>query len=718
MAEPTWDETEPADEEEGEQPAAEAPPSFESTIEAGEEAAKGPGKPFPIVATGPEAAAKAMEDELDSRNWFEKLTGGLGTALSLPVARMKQMGLVAGPVGLMGLPARPGTGPLRTGLSAKDQADVEAQRQIATTGPGIAGNLLGNVAMGGAAAGPVLAGGRMAALPVLARGAARVAAPVAAGAGVTAATQPTLPGESELTQAAIGGAAGGVGRGAAASLPVLVRGAGALLRTGASSTAKASREAVERLVKAMEQDGLDPATVLKQADELARSTGKPITLGDVIGDKLEANNTRALLQESLQTAEGPERAALIRGIEARSQGQQDRIVKDLAKTIGASEVPRSEAFEELARVKSAAAKPLYDKAFASDRPIVDEHLLDLWKRPSMLDGLRAVIKDAAERGEEIPKIAWGGDPAKVPKALLTGEEFKEGVPMIYAPTIKMLDLVKRKLWDIEQDAYKLSPTTGKPAPTQSSGTIAETRRALTKILDEDVAPAEYKQARKIWGDYSEMEQAFKQGNSLFKHDPAVIAKVVKEATPAEREAFASGIFAHINEGMTSKEQLDWAGNALLRDRRRMAQLRAAFGEGEKAQAAFDQFERALEAESAAMRSMRTYPPSGKSMHVAGMNKAEIASTAAQVAGGGGALATLMAMLRRASGVSMSKPAALELAKTGFTPLETAGGRTFAQLRKHKPKAPSPLEIGTESLATGPLEFLRDRRKPQPQAEEP
>lgn len=688
---PSWDDTEEIPEE---------PPSFEGTEDVAATEAEPPVKQ---IAVGQEAADKAMQDELESRNWFEKLSAGLGTALKMPVLRMKQMGITAPTMPRAML--NPGGG-----LSKKDQQEVRDQRAIATTGPGMAGNILGNVMMAGPVAGRVLSPTATAALPTAARVAAKVALPAAGGAGATLATQPTLPGESETEQALLGAAGGAGAAGAAGALPYVVRGAKALLSPLASQSAKVSREAVERLVKAMQSDGLDPAETLRRAAQLAQETGKPVTLADVIGEDIAATNTRKLFEESLRTAEGPTRARLLREVEERASGQRGRILDDLSKNLGTSKVPRSEAFEELARTKADEAGPLYDKAFANKQPILDEKLTQLWERPAMAAALKEVIKDAANKGQPVHTIPWGLD-TPPPKALLSGKEFKDGVPEVYAPTIEMLDSVKRKLYDIEQSAFKTSEVSGKPVPTESSRSIADARRKLTQLLDKDLAPAEYQQARKLWGDYSEMEQSFKQGTSIFKNDPAVIAKIVKEASPAERDAFASGIYAHINE-MTSKEGLDWAGNNLLRDTRRMAQLKAAFGQGEEAEKSFKQFEKALRAESAAMRSLRTYPPTGRSMHAAGTSAGEIAGRIGDVAQGG-ALSTLMAMLRRASGRGMSKKGAEEIAKIGFSPLPRVpqtSKRSFQALSRAQPAGLPELEMGQTPLAVGPLEALRNRQQ--------
>lgn len=694
MADPTWEDTEPVE------------PEFDETAEVlaaptGGEVSK------PPVLFGPEAAQRAFDEEWASRPWWERLLAGIGTAVENPALRLKQGAAKLG----IDEPIEEATSKIGMAkISPKQYRErVEGTRQIGSKPLGIAGNVIGNVAMLGPAGARLAASKTMAGLPAAARVASRTAVPAVAGAGVALGTTPTLEGESELDTAAVGALGGTLGAAGAKSISLALKGAGALWRGLVSNPQqKASREAVERLTEALRADGIDPREFLEKAGRMATDTGKPVTLADMVGDDVAAVNTRKLFREAMETAEGPERAALARGVHERTMGQRERVLEDLSGTMGTSKVPRSEAFEVLAKEKQAAADPLYKAAFANDRPILDENIVDLFNRPAMQTAFKEMMKDAANRGEKIPTMVWAGD-AEPPAMLVTGE-FKEGVPIIYTPTIKMLDSIKKKLYDVEQAAHTPG-IAGTPKSTESSRAITGVRRELTKILDEDVAPPEYKQARKIWGDYAEMEQSFKNGIDIFKHDPAAIGKILKESSPAERDAFASGIFAQINE-MSSKEGLDWAGNNLLRDTRKMAQLRAAFGPGEEAGKQFDKFKKMLQAESNAMRTARTMLPHSRTLHAAGMAPGEVASMVKD-AGQGNALSFLMKALRAATGrdQGMSKRGAGKIAQVGFTPiprLSRRKGSTLGALtRTGVGEPPGALEMSAVPvLPVSPLESIR------------
>lgn len=606
------------------------------------------------VSFGPEASHQAMEEELASRGPMERFSAGIGTGLDKAALRAKQAAV---------------------GLTPQEEEGVRFNRQMETAGPsGFVGGVTGNVLMAAPAARAIGAGagavGR--ALPGVARvaqAAAKAApkttaavAPALGGAAFVAGTQPTLPGESEAGQAALGAAGGVLGAGVVAGLPLVLRGAKALLAPFASKSTKIRRETVASLTEAMRADGLNPRQVFEQAAKMADETGKPVTLADVIGDDTAASNTRQLLQEALKTSEGPARASTLRDLTQRATGQRGRVLEDVSQTLGTSKLPRSEVFEELAKTKQTAAKPLYDAAFKNPTPVVDERLTAMMDRPSMAAAFKQVLNKAKERGEKLD-VTYTLEPATVPKALLTGVE-KNGAFEMFAPTTKNLDTVKKKLYDVESSLFRAGAK-------DDAMDVATTRRELTKILDE-IAPEEYKQARKIWGDYAEMEDSFKQGVTLFKLDPSVIRKTVNEATEAERDAFASGVFANINE-MASKEGLDWAGNTLLRDTRKMAQLRAAFGDAPGADEAFDQFRQRLQAESAMMRSSRTYPPTGKSMHAAGMSPGEVVGAASDTVKGNVA-SMLLRLLKRTTGLGrgMTEGGAGEISRLGFTPANRLG----------------------------------------------
>lgn len=620
---------------------------------------------------GPAAADRAMEEELASRSPGATLQAGLGTVIDDPAMRLKQA--VAG-------------------LTPEEQQNVEFNRQIKGTPGGAVGNIAGNVAALAPAAGataPAAIGRLASAFPRT----AAVAGPAMGGAALVTATQPTLPGESETAQAATGALGGVAGKAAAVGLPVVVGGVKALLGKLAPEGVRITKEAVQALTNAMQRDGLDPVEVLNKANALSKATGRPVSLADVVGSDVAAVETQKVLQTALNEAPGGTRAPVSRALVERAKGQNERVTGDLAKGLSGSQAQKSEVFAELAKKRSEEAGPLYTAAFANKTPVVDERLTAMMDRPSMVEAFKKVLSKAKERGEPLD-VTYTLDPASVPKALLTGE-VKGGAHEMFAPSIQNLDTAKKKLYDLESELQRA----GKNSDAQD---IGNTRRELTSILDEK-APPEYQQARKMWGDYAEMEDQFKTGMDVFKKDPAEIQKAVDKGTPAEREAFVSGIISKVQE-MSSKEGLDWAGNTLLRDVRKMAQLRAAFGGGPESEEKFQAFKSGLEAVSMTARSSKLYPPKGVTYaHSAGQTPGEIAATAVDVAHGGVG-AVLMKALKTMTGVGLSKKGSGRLSELAYGAPGNISSNplTGRLLQLPGQRGALPPETGV----VGPLEMLR------------
>lgn len=608
---------------------------------------------------GPAAANRAMEEELATRNFGGKAEAGVGTALDDAALRLKQA---------------------TAGLSPEEQQNVEFNRQIKGTGGGAAGNVGGNIAMlGPLARGATTAGEAIlpAAVKRLATAfprTAAVAAPAAGGAAIVEATQPTLPGESEAAQAGIGAAGGVAGKAVVSGvLPALVGGVKALLGKFAPEGTKITKEGLAAFVDAQKRDGIDPIETLTKANALSVATGRPVSLADVTGSDVAAVNTQKLLQTALSEAPGAVRAPVSRGLIERAKGQNERVTSALAEGLGGSKTSKSEVFDAIDKAKKEETGPLYDAAFANKTPVIDPRLDAIGDRPSMIAALKKVEQDALERGEPV-----------------------EG-----PYTTKNLDMAKKKLYDMEDSLRRAGQNSDAAA-------IGNTRRQLTEVLD-SVAPPEYQQARKVWGDYAEMKTQFENGMDVFKSDPAAITKTVDAASPAEHQAFVNGIVAKVNE-MPSKEGLDWAGNTLLRDVNKMAKLKAAFGSG--GEDAFQAFKSSLEGESMALRSSKLYPPKGVTYaHAAGQTPGEIAATAADIAHGGVGTA-LMKALKFMTGQGLSAKGSGRLSELAFGPAADVSANPMASKLLSLPGG-TPGALPPEAGLVGPLEMLRLKQSAGP-----
>jgi len=166
----------------------------------------------PKVTLGPKGFEESVRQELAlSAGPLDRLAMGVSGAVDNAAMRLKQLTAQSpGPVGaiarMLGVSAE---------LSPAEQQAVIANRVNAENLEGMAGNVLGGIAMTGAPAAGMMRGITGALAPQGAGLVARTAAPTLAGAAtggtMVHATNPSLPGESENRNVAYGAAGGAIG---------------------------------------------------------------------------------------------------------------------------------------------------------------------------------------------------------------------------------------------------------------------------------------------------------------------------------------------------------------------------------------------------------------------------------------------------------------------------------------------------------------------------
>lgn len=377
-----------------------------------------------------------------------------------------------------------------------------------------------------------------------------------------------------------------VGGAATVALVAMAKGLHALAR--GMGLINPDKDAAKMIVEAMTKDGLDPQATLTKAADLAHDTGKPVTLADVVGADKAAGATGQLFNQALGKTGGTQRADIIHGMADQQAGQKERVITDFAHGANASQMEIEPMLEQLMKVRQQASEPLYTAAYAKGDPIQDDRLTALFGRPSVQAAFKNLKSYAAEVNTPID-TAFVKNPDGYHPSLLTGDSQGNKFEVI-TPNLRSLDMIKRRLWDLEQRA-KITKD-GQTTPTMDSTAIGGTRKELTSLLDE-LGPEEYKQARNIFSDYSSMKDAAEFGYDIFKKSPAVIRKELAGYTDAERDAFVSGLYGHLND-LTQKDGADWAAK-LLSDSKKRDQLKAVFGDDRQDQ--FETFVKQLQAES-------------------------------------------------------------------------------------------------------------------------
>ncbi len=171
-------------------------PEFDTVAQAYKHVRGQPDMSKPVVAQNiTPSMQSSLKDEAASRPSWEAGLAGVGTAVDNAAMRLKS---------------------LFTRLTPTDESNVRANRDLTSaSGPALAGNIVGNVAMTGGPAAALYRGVAPLAARVLPGTVAPALAPTVAGAvtgGTTAAlTNPVLSGESEAGNIAMGAAGGALG---------------------------------------------------------------------------------------------------------------------------------------------------------------------------------------------------------------------------------------------------------------------------------------------------------------------------------------------------------------------------------------------------------------------------------------------------------------------------------------------------------------------------
>ncbi|OWJ67451.1 hypothetical protein BWR60_09605 [Inquilinus limosus] len=373
------------------------------------------------------------------------------------------------------------------------QAGVDTARQdnadFASDNPGM--SMLAQLGGGAMLAAPVA--GLVKAAPSLL---GRVAQGVGLGTGAGAAGG-FLSGEggaeNRLEGAATGGAVGGLLGGAIPATGALIRRSSDMFKT-LFRTRPADEQANRLIAGAMRRDSLTPETATQAMDAAGSQPMTPADLGP---------NMQRLLGSAYR-APGEGRAVISEVLDARGALRPQRLGDVIRRSFGAPEDFYT-TIDDLTQVQKAKAAPLYEKAFAENQAITNDRIQGFLQDPIMQQGIR--------KGLEIQRLeALAQNKSFNPSDYAITGFNEAGDPVIGAvPNMRLLDAAKRGLDDI-LEGYR-DTTTGKLALDERGRAIEMVRKAYVKTLD-DVAPAEYQQARAAWAGPAQSKEALWLGRSI------------------------------------------------------------------------------------------------------------------------------------------------------------------------------------------------------------
>lgn len=361
-----------------------------------------------------------------------------------------------------------------------------------------------------------------------------------AGAAVGAGNSDGLEGRASgavsggLTGAAIGGAIPAAGD--------VIKGVASPVINSIKARINPQGFATQKISERLANDGTDLAQVQRRL-----SNGQNIA--DTAG-----NSTRDLLRTSTNIA-GNARNQVTTSLTLRQIGQGDRLKSAISRTFADPDSFLT-VKDELAESARAAAKPLYEKAYAKPVPFSFEleKILDT-------SAGKAALRKASQiaSNEQVPFAQWFANIAD------------DGTTTIKrVPDMRAWDYIKRGLDDVIDG--QTDNLTGKV--TNQGRAVVGLKNRLLSHLDE--ANPDYGKARKAYAGAAQIDEALEFGKNSNKLSPEAVRRKVSSMSAAEKEA------ARIGAAETLRKSIDDSGfttNAIRRimgNRSQFQRLRALF----------------------------------------------------------------------------------------------------------------------------------------------
>lgn len=210
--------------------------------------------------------------------------------------------------------------------------------------------------------------------------------------------------------------------------------------------------------------------------------------------------------------------------------------------------------------RRAAAKPLYDAAYAQEIPLTDE-LRDILSRPSVQNAWARAQRLAAEEGRNIRPIfvkAADGSVRLNDQAI---------------PDMQSWDYIKRGLDDVVGD-FK-DPITGR-IKGEEGYAVNGTRQELLDALKN--ANPTYGKALAAWAGPSQAMDMMTLGRQFMRNDAEITADRIAKMSAADKEAFREGVLREIQDTLHRAPDGADAAKRILGSALKRQKIRAAFGD--------------------------------------------------------------------------------------------------------------------------------------------
>jgi hypothetical protein len=473
--------------------------------------------------------------------------------------------------------------------------------------------------------------------------------------------------KDEGSETAMGGAFGGLLGG---SVPVVVKGAGTLIKNVLNSAGIGDQEAAasKMLANYLKKDNLSPTEAQQALDELRR-IGVP---NPVIADLGKSLNDLAYSAYAVQSsAKGTTKEFL----ENRLIDQPNNIVKGLVEKAGlAKNVNGFEYLEALTANQSRLASQAYPEAYSKAINAVPfRKFID---RDVFTKAYGEAVKRADVYGQKLPDLSSIRNAQSVPTDVL--HQIKMGLDRIVDAET---DNITKKMSGYGSDVVK----------------VKNEFNDLIKSLN-----PEYKKANAEFADAERIKNAFKLGEDYQKLNPAEAASKIKKLTSDEKEAFRLGVMADVNQRLGNFKGGDFTKQIFKSENQKLL-LRNAFPD----QASYNEFSQYVKSlNRQAETKQRVLGGSRTDENRAVREEANLLGSLAQ-ASATGDLASLLrsgvnTVLSRAKGISSESSEALQKRLFSVDPVEQTAILRELNLRARKPKTGLLTGAAAVGSATGIL----------------
>ena len=336
--------------------------------------------------------------------------------------------------------------------------------------------------------------------------------------------------------AGLGVAAGGAGAG-------LTRGAQRVGQFFRGAEDKASRYLAEKLIGAGK-------TVDDLGDDYAKAaaTGKPVALGDVGPQGIKDAGAAAA------RTPGPGREAAQATIVPRQEGQVARVSDDVGQAVGGKPGTFTQTVDDISAQRAEEAKPLYDRALGSNKPVVSPKIVEITNRPSGKAALQRGLKIAQDEG--------------IPESELV---IRNSAGEVVGYSAKALHYMKMGLDDMIESSQRSG---------DNSAARAFTIMKKELLGEMDRAVPGYADARKAFAGHSANKRAVEQGRQAVNKHPDEIKRDLADMTPGEQDMYRRGYAQKIIEEVERSPDAGNAARRIFGNTAKRERLRAVLGDDE------------------------------------------------------------------------------------------------------------------------------------------